>query len=118
MTVQVAAGRRDKRFTLMNPGEMVPDGGGGWTETPAILADPIYGELQPASVRDLERMMPNVVVASASHVVTIPYVPGVTLVSTLVFHDPRSGDRTFSIAGLIDPDERHIQLVLACEEAL
>jgi head-tail adaptor len=112
----IASGRRRHVLTLMNPGEMVPDGGGGWTETPAVLGD-VYGEILPATVRDLERLMPNVVVASASHLVTIPYLPGVTLVSTVIFHDD-GGDRTFSIAGIVDPEERHLELVLACEEAL
>jgi head-tail adaptor len=111
-----SAGRRNKALTLMNPGAMVPDGGGGWTETPAVLGQ-VYGEIVPASVRDLERSMPNIVIASASHIVTIPYVAGVTLVSTVVFHDTGT-DRTFSIAGISDPDERHVELVLACEEAL
>lgn len=116
MTTQIAAGRRRHQLTVQTPGTSVPDGGGGWTETPATLAD-VYGEIVPASVRALERQMPNVVVASASHVVTLPYLAGVTLTSTVVFHD-NGTDRTFSIAGIVDPDERHIQLVLACEEAL
>lgn len=117
MTVQLPAGRRIHRLTLTNPGDPVADGGGGWTETPVTVADPVYGEIVPATVRDLERTMPNVVLASASHVVTIPYVPGVSLITSLVFHDPREGDRAFSIGGIVDPDERHIQLILACEEA-
>jgi head-tail adaptor len=112
----IASGRRRHVLTISNPGEMVPDGGGGWTETPAVLGQ-VYGEIVPASVRDLERSMPNIVIASASHIVTIPYVAGVTLVSTVVFHDT-GGDRTFSIAGISDPEERHVELVLACEEAL
>ncbi len=109
------AGQRRHRLTVTNPGELLPDGGGGWTETPETLLE-VFGEIVPASVRDLERQMPNVVVASASHVVTIPYVPGVTLTSQVIFHDTGI-DRTFTIAGIVDPEERHIQLVLACEEA-
>jgi len=117
MTALVGSGRRIHRLTLTNPGEPVSDGGGGWTEEPVVLADPIYGEIVPASVRTLERTMPNIVLASASHVVTVPYVPGVTLTTTVVFHDPTEGDRTFSVGGIVDPDERHLQLILACEEA-
>ena len=64
-----------------------------------------------------ERRMPNIVTASASHLVTIPYLRGVTLTSTLILHDALEGDRAFSIAGISDPENRHIQLVLACEEA-
>ena len=117
MTRQVAAGRRPHWLTLTGPGVEVPDGQGGYTTTPETIADPVYGEVVPASARDLERILPSVVSASASHVVTIPYVRGVTLTSVVVFHDPIEGDRTFAITGYTDPDERHLQLVLACEEA-
>jgi len=117
MTTHVAAGRRIHRLTLTAPGADVPDGQGGWISSTVTLADPVYGEVVPASARDLENILANVVSASASHIVTIPYVPGVTLTTALVFHDPRDGDRDFTISGISDPDERHIQLVLACDEA-
>ena len=111
----VFAGARRHRFTVQNPGALVPDGSGGYSETPVVLAQTIYGELLPATAS--ERRMPNVVTASASHLVTIPYLAGVTLTSTLILHDAREGDRTFSIAGISDPENRHVQLILACEEA-
>lgn len=115
--MMVSRNRLRHQLSVTAPGPLVPDGGGGYTEDPIILADHIFGEILPATVRDLERSMPNVVVASASHIVTIDHIPGVTLTSTLVFHDDGK-DRTFTIAGVVDPDERHIELVLACEEAL
>jgi len=116
-TPQIPAGRRRHRLTLTGPGTEIPDGRGGWTSGVETIADPVYGDIVPASARDLERVLSSAVASSASHLVTIPYVPGVTLTSGVVFHDPRAGARTFTISGILDPDERHIQLVLACDEA-
>jgi len=116
MTPRVPAGRRIHRLTVSNPGEEIPDGMGGYTTVPAILGD-VNGEVIPATVRDMERSVGVAVQATASHLVTIPYLAGVTVASTIVFHDG-GRDRAFTISGLSDPDERHIQLVCACEEVL
>lgn len=116
MTLQLAAGLMDKLLTVSNPGTEVPDGMGGWTTTPAVVGN-TYGAVVPATVRDMERTLGAAVQATASHLVTFWYLAGVSVKSTIVFHDgPR--DRSFSISGLHDPDERHIQLVCACEEVL
>lgn len=110
----VPSGRRDKRFTLQTPGDEVPDGLGGWTLTVTTLAE-VYGAITAASARGLERLIANTTTTTASHVVTIPYVAGVTEESTVIFHDG-AVDRAFSISGVIDVDEAHVELVLACEE--
>jgi len=57
MTTQVAAGRRIHRLTLTAPGADVPDGQGGWISSTVTLADPVYGEVVPASARDLESIL-------------------------------------------------------------
>ena len=108
-------GQRRDVFTIQNPGVLVPDGSGGYTETPVVLAQTIFGALLPAS--SVERQMPGVVTASASHLVTIDYLAGVTLTSTLILHDALEGDRTFAITNIADPENRHRELVLTCEEA-
>jgi head-tail adaptor len=118
MTALVGAGRRIHVLTITGPGELVPDGMGGFTETPTTIADPVYGEVVSASVRDLEQILPAVVTANASHLITIPYVPGITVTSAVTFHDPVVGDRVFTINGIHDPDLRHLELHLACTEAL
>jgi SPP1 family predicted phage head-tail adaptor len=112
--VTIATGRRRHRLTLQTPGEEVPDGSGGWTLTVTTLAD-VYGEITAASARGLERLIANTTTTTASHLVTIPYVAGVSEESTVIFHDGAT-DRLFSISGVIDVDEAHVQLVLACEE--
>ena len=114
----LGSGRRIHPLTLTIPGEGVPDGLGGMTPGPATVVGPLLGDIAPATARNAERILPAVVTASASHLIRIPYVPGVTVTSSLVYHDPAGTDRTFSITGIADVDERHVVLVLACEEAL
>jgi SPP1 family predicted phage head-tail adaptor len=103
-------------LTLQSPGVEVPDGRGGWTATPVPIAD-VLGEVVPATAGRMEQAIGSAMQASASHVVTIRYLAGVTVKSTIVFHD--SGrDRRFTVSGVSDPDERHQYLVLACEEVV
>jgi head-tail adaptor len=112
--IRVPRGQFRHRLTIETPGDEVPDGAGGWTSTPAVLAD-IDGDIRPAPVREMERVISGTVQATASHLVTFDYLPGVTVESTITFHDD-TGDRRFTISGLTDPEERHVYLVCACEE--
>lgn len=107
---------KNKRVSIQALGATVPDGQGGFTRAPVTLADHVLAEIKAATARELERVVANSVQSSASHLVTIDYVPGVTTESQAVFHDS-VGDRTFSISGIEDPEEQHVELILACEEA-
>jgi SPP1 family predicted phage head-tail adaptor len=103
------------RVTLENPTD-VPDAEGGYTTTWARLGPSTHAAvIRPATARDLERVVANTVQTTASHLVTIWYVAGVTTATRVIFHDT-IGDRTFSVTGVQDEDERHIQLTLACVE--
>ena len=98
--------------TIQTPGANVPDGDGGFTQSWTALASRIPAAVAPATARDLERVVAGTVQSTASHLVTIRYLAGVTTAQRVVFHDS-VGDRTFSINGVMDEDERHVQLVLA-----
>ena len=105
-------GQKRHLVTLQGPGTLVPDGDGGYTQVRANLDPPTaYAEIKPATARDLERTIANVVQSKASHIVTIDYHPGVTTETTLLF-----GTRVFQVAGVQNPEERNVDLVLACEE--
>lgn len=101
--------------TIQTPGPNVPDGDGGFTNTWPALVSRIPASVAPASARDLERVVASTVQSTASHLVTIRYVAGVTTAQRVIFHDS-VGDRTLSINGVTDEDERHVQLVMACTE--
>lgn len=112
---RTSIGNRPHVVSIQTIGPEVPDGQGGFTRAPVTLASRISAEIKPATARALERVIANSVQSSASHLVTVPYVPGVTTGTQVVFHDVV--DRTFSVSGVHDPDEQHVELILACEES-
>ena len=58
-----------------------------------------------------ERYRAAEVYEDVSHVVTLRYTPDLTAADTLQFEG-----KTFDIASLTDPEERHIELLLLCKE--
>lgn len=104
------AGQRRHTIELQNPGEPVSDGEGGYTETPTSLGF-FKAMIEPATQRNLERLVSNTVSSEVSHVVTLPYVAGVTTKTNVLF-----GDRVFQVVGIQNPEERNIELRLACVE--
>jgi len=102
------------RVTLLTPGTPIPDGDGGYTETWTTLGSRVPAAVEPATARSLERIAANTVTSTASHLVTLRYLSGVTTKTRLTFHD--TTDRTFSVTGTHDEEERHESLVLECTE--
>lgn len=107
-------GRLRHRVTLQTPGPAIPDGDGGYTDSATTLVSRAPAEVEPATASSMERIGANTVTASASHLVTLRYVPGVTTKTRAIVHDVT--DREFSITGIFDEAMRHRVLVLACVE--
>jgi head-tail adaptor len=82
-----------------------------------VLAGRISASVEPVSARSLERVMANTVTSLASHLVVIRYLRGVTTQTRVTFHDT-TADRVMSVTGLHDPEERHVELILECKEAV
>ena len=98
---------------LENP-TLTADGDGGWTTSWAMLSPGIvYVSIEPATQRNLERLVSNTVSSDATHVITMRYHSGVTTSTRIVF-----GSRYFSVVGLQNPNERKELLHLACVESL
>src|SRR5262245_50843944 len=98
--------------TLQGPGGTVPDGDGGWITTPTDLDPPTWWcAINPASVRDLERLTAGTAVTSASFIVTGDYHPGITTQTQITFEG-----RLLFVNGTVDPEERHITTIAFCEE--
>lgn len=114
--VATSVGWRPHRITLQQPGEPVPDGEGGYT-TPLIDLDPpqVFARVAPASVGDLEQWTSGTVSSVATHVVQMPFHPGVTTETVIGFWT-RERTRTFNVIGLANPDERASELVALCAE--
>lgn len=108
------SGERRHLVTVQAPGPPQPDGDGGFIETWNDLVPPqVYARIVPATARDLERTAAGTVIATASHLVTIPYHPQVTVASRIVF-----GTRILEITGIANRDERNIEQILICAEQI
>jgi SPP1 family predicted phage head-tail adaptor len=103
------AGTLRHLVTLQTPAS-ASDGDGGFTDTWTTLAT-VWASIVPATARDLERVVAGTVQSSATHLVTIRYLAGVTTKTRVVF-----GSRLFSVTGMQNPEERNISLVLVCQE--
>lgn len=103
-------GQLRHKVTLEGPGPSVPDGDGGFTTVWTVLAR-VWADIRPATPRDLERRVASTVQATASHIVVIRWLPGVTTATRIKF-----GTRTFEVTGVQNPEEQDVSLVLACEE--
>ena len=115
----IATGQRDKRVTLENPGDPVPDGEGGFTEGWAPL-DPaeMFAHIAPATQTDLERQTSGTVLATATHVISLLYHPAVTVETRLRYTAPGRPERTFQVTSVRNPDEANRELVIVAEEVL
>jgi head-tail adaptor len=111
-------GQKRHLVTLENPGPSVPDGDGGYTQVWTALSPPRKrAEIKPATARDLERIAAGTVLSTASHVITMDYHRDVTTKTRVSW---TSGGRTHaaSVTGVMNPEERCIDLILVCEEVV
>jgi head-tail adaptor len=106
---------RPHRVQFQNPGPLVADGGGGYTQSWIDCAPPaMFVKIENASGLSLERLLAaGVVVASATHIVTAPFHPQVTTKTRLLFNG-----RVFAVAGVASPEERTVETVMACTEVV
>lgn len=108
----VPAGRRDKLIDVEIPdGEPVPDGEGGYSQNYKTLRAGIFAAIEPATARGLERFRANTTIATASHILSLPFIDGVTTEAQVVYQG-----RILRVRGYSDPNEDRVELILACEE--
>ncbi len=107
-------GQKRHLITLQNPGVMVADGDGGYTQTYANLDPPTrYAQIKPATAADLERVSAGTVLSTATHVITMDYHDGVTTKTRITFDA-----RTFNVTGVSSPEERKIETVAIAVEVV
>jgi len=105
-------GQRRHLVKVFGPGELVPDGQGGWIEVPEPLDPPTWRcHIKPATVRDLERLTSGAIVTNASFVMEGRYHAGINTQTTIEFHG-----RTFYVSGMNTPDERRIETTVFATE--
>jgi len=95
----------------------VPDGDGGYTEAFAPLDPPqLFAKIEPATVISMERFASGTVAATATHVVTMPFHPTVTLQTRVQWTDDANRLHTANVTALANVDERCHTLLLAIAE--
>ena len=78
-------------MTLANP-VSVADADGGFVDTYTPLDPPdAFAAIVPVTARDQERAFAGTVLATATHEITVPYHPGVTIETRVTYIDLRSG---------------------------
>jgi head-tail adaptor len=114
MKGQTSVGSHRHVVSLANPGTAVPDGDGGYTQTPVPL-DPAewHCSVMPATARDLERQAASTVAATATHILTGRYHSGITTQTVVTFKS-----RRFAVTGVSNPEERNIETVVLAVEVV
>ena len=100
-----------REIAVENP-TRTADGEGGFTETYAAASpSPVWSRLEPATPRNVERLVGNTIDAPITHIVTMRYHASVSAITRLTF-----GSRYLFVRGMQNVDERNEVLHLACEE--
>lgn len=108
-TSRTSIGQMNRRVTIQSV-TTTPDGSGGYTETLVDVAtvwarvEPLLGREQIQAMQtDMER----------PHRFTMRYRAGITGATRILYDG-----RTFDVKSVVDPHERHRELVITAEEVV
>lgn len=87
----------------------VPDGMGGTTETPLVVASNIDARIEPLQGNELLRAQQTGM--QRPHRFTLRYRSGLTGAQTILYDG-----RTFDIKSIADPEEKHRELIVQADE--
>lgn len=99
-----------RRLITLRTVTLVPDGGGGSTETNVDVSD-IPARVEP--LEGTEQLDAMRVGMQRPHRFTIRYVTGMTGAKRIIYDG-----RTFDIKSVVDPEEKHRELQILTEEVL
>lgn len=97
-----------RRQITIRTNARTPDGMGGYTETPTDVEN-IPARIEPLEGREL--LMAQQTGMERPHRFTLRYRSGMTGAKTVLYDG-----RTFDIHSVMDPEERHRELVITAEE--
>ena len=114
-----SSGQRRHKVELQNPsGEAVSDGDGEYQQEYETFAR-VQAAILPATAENTERYSQNTVVSTATHLVILPFLPGMgTDAGVSTKTRIRFGHRLFFVRGYSDPEERNIEIVTSCQEEI
>lgn len=97
--------------TFDEPSDPVPDGEGGFTNTPVPLDPPTwYVRIRPATARDAERVTADTVITHVSHIVHGRWHPGVTTRTQM-----HCKGQTYQITSVVNLETRDREMELVAD---
>jgi len=105
--MNVGAMTRQVTIRTVTPG--TSDGMGGTLPGTSVDVPNIWAEIEPLQGNEQIQAMQTGM--QRPHRVTMRYRPGMSAALTLLY-----GTRTFDIKSVVDPEEKHRELVLMCDE--
>ena len=112
----ISTGARDRYVTLADP-VLVPDGGGGYTETWVPLDPPaMWVHMNPATPQDAERSGSGSVLILYTYIFDMLYHAGISPNTRIAYQDPDKGLRTFQVTSVRNPDEQRRELIVVAQE--
>lgn len=97
-----------RRQVTLRTNTRTPDGMGGYTETPTDVPN-IWAEVEPlVGNEQLQAMQTGM---KRPHRFTMRYRPNMSAAQTLLY-----GTRVFDIKSVVDPEEKHNELVILGDE--
>lgn len=97
-----------RRVVTIRTNARTPDGMGGYTETPTDVTN-IPARIEPLEGREL--LMAQQTGMDRPHRFTLRYRSGMTGATTIVYDS-----RTFDIKSVMDPEEKHRELIIMTDE--
>jgi head-tail adaptor len=104
-------GQDRQLVTFEEPSGPVPDGEGGYTQTPIPLDPPTwYVRIRPATARDAEKVTAGTVITHVSHIVHGRWHPGVTTRARM-----HCKGHTYQITSVVNLEERDREMELVAD---
>lgn len=121
---RLIAGDLRHLVSLDNPTSGTPTSEGTAQTWAPLSPGEMWASIDPATARELERVVAGAVQSTATHLITIRYHPQVTT-QTRVTKGPRAADDSleegsleFHVTGVQNPELRNEMLILVCEQVV
>lgn len=119
MAASINVGRLRTLMTVQSPGATVPDGDGGFTQTPVATSPPTWRvSIAKASQRSGERLFASTVLAHATHIVSGRYNSTIVPQMRLTWTDRSGRVHQANVLDVDDTDGAGIETVALIGEII
>jgi hypothetical protein len=116
---RTSSGQRNQEIALTRPGPRVRGNDGNYTSTPEPLSPATaWARLELANAKALENVAASTTLGIATHVLTIPYHPQVSLKTHVAWIDRLGHSHNANVIGYSNPDGNAIETVMVIAEII